>query len=141
MGQAFGKPLPLPRRIPRPSNAVSEKLQSCNIIVNDNPKSEYLTYTLPDGWKMVDDSWREDLPEFRIIDHQEMIHFTISGAWKGTYDNKIEIYTVETPTKYMKRYEKIIPSETKGEVLVGKILDAVISNSSNRSNNPDDPNI
>jgi hypothetical protein len=58
-------------------------------------KCDYVRYTLPQGWRMVDNSFRQDLPEFYIIDADNMKRVSISGAWKGAYDNDLSLHVLK----------------------------------------------
>lgn len=95
----MGQPLPLPERIPRPDDETSIILQKHGIQVHEELNEKYLLYTLPEGWKIVDRSHRHDLPCFYFVDANNNVHFAIQGAWKGTYDNQLEIYAIKSPYK------------------------------------------
>lgn len=89
----MGQPLPLPERIPVPIGKTRQKMLDAGIILNDDDKVDgYITYELPEGWKLVNDSHRSDLPNFNMVDPQGQTRFTVAGAWKGTYDNELNIY-------------------------------------------------
>lgn len=113
----MGQPMPLPERIPRPSDEVATAFTECGIVCDLNTSDKYVTYTLPEGWSIVDDSYREDLPIFHIIDAANMIRFSVSGAWKGTYDNILHINKVKEPYEFKRREEKLIPSKTNDVAL------------------------
>jgi len=121
----MGQPLPLPERIPRPSVIVELELKKYNIIVEDNEKEAYLPYKLPSGFRMVDDSWREDLPVFHIVNQNNLILFTIRGSWKGSYDNHITIHVASGSDIFVPKSEPLEKSETSGIVMMGNILQAV----------------
>lgn len=93
------------QRIPMPDESQYEELvkMGVEIIVGDG--SKYVEYTLPDGWKMVDDSWRQDLPNYYIIDASNMKRVSIRGSWKQTYDNDIALYIIENPTLFEPKKE------------------------------------
>lgn len=60
----MGQPLPLPERIPLPRKPEDvEKLELYGIVFKNKDK-KYVEFTLPEGWKLVDNSWRSDLPEW-----------------------------------------------------------------------------
>jgi hypothetical protein len=129
----MGQPLPLPEKIPRPNlesengRKLMNELKQVGITLEDSTEA-YVRYTLPEGWKMVDDSWREDLPRFYILDQKDMMHFSIQGSWKGTYDNELTLTKVPTPAFFQpqNRDKPLIPSETStGAVLgsLGEVLD------------------
>lgn len=122
----MGQPLPLPERIPRPdSKKQMAELEEAGVILEDSTE-RYVGYTMPKGWKMVDDSWREDLPQFYIVDDKNMARFSIHGSWKGTYDNALTLTTVDTPRLFERRNrdQSLIPSETSDGALVGKFAEA-----------------
>ena len=93
----MGQPLPLPEKIPRPTDAQNESLKQMGIIVDLDGQDPdvtppYVTYKLPNEWKIVNRSWRNDLPIYYIVDDQNKRRVSICGAWKGTYDNELNMY-------------------------------------------------
>ena len=83
---------PLPEKIPRPDNYLLKYMKRCGINVHTTTPNEYVSYDLPVGWNMVNNSRREDLPSFHIIDNKNMIQFTISGSWgQKRYDDHLTI--------------------------------------------------
>ena len=122
----MGQPLPLPERIPRPNETMLKSMQQSNIQVNMSDESSYVTYTLPSGWNIVNASWRQDLPNWHIIDEHNIIQYSISGAWKETYDNDIKLYN-GSKTKYVEKTTPQIPSETSTVAILGNICDALHS--------------
>src|SRR5947207_1455911 len=106
----MGQPLPLPERIPNVHGEQRYKLSAMGIEIVDTD-NQYVHYKLPVGWKMVDSSWRQDLPDFFIIDDKNMTRVSIHGAWKGTYDNRLELTILEG--KHIKLYES--PKDTTVE--------------------------
>ncbi len=58
----MSQPLPLPKRIPNPSEKQRESMEKCGIKITSD--GQFVEYTLPNGWEMVDNSWRRDLPQF-----------------------------------------------------------------------------
>jgi len=106
----MGQVLPLPEKIPNPKGKTREAMENCGIAINTG--DDYVGYTLPAGWEMVDVSWRMDLPNYYMVDDQGMARFSISGSWKGTYDNYLEIKTVQEPHKLERREKEPEPSQT-----------------------------
>lgn len=98
----MGQVLPLPERIPPPTQSQAEQLESMGVVVA--PKEDgYCPYTLPSGWSIKDCSERSDLPIFKIVDQERNIRVVIDGAWKGTYDNDLSMKICDAPyTKYNK---------------------------------------
>ena len=76
----MGQSLPLPDRIPVPYPRTKEKMEKDGITIISEDGERYVKYTLPDGWKMVNDSVREDLPSFYIADDKDMTRYCIDGA-------------------------------------------------------------
>jgi hypothetical protein len=104
----MGQTCPLPERIPKPTD------QQLNIMINwgitfndlDNEQNKlYVPYSLPDGWKIVDQRHRHDLPCSYIIDEKCMKRCVIDGAWKGTYDNYLNLRLYSYP--YNPLYDNI----------------------------------
>lgn len=103
----MGQPLPLPERIPRPNETQLRSLELMGITVIEDEmkedldkhdkiiKSSYLRYTLPQGWKMVDASWRQEFPDYYIIDGNGMKRVSVGGSWKGIYDNSLSLCVFE----------------------------------------------
>ena len=108
----MGQPLPLPERIPHPSDAVYTRMKEVGISADVDSSERYISYTLPTGWKMVDASRRQDLPIYYIVDASDMIFFEINGAWKGTYDNELYICAKKEICKFERRQNLMERSKT-----------------------------
>jgi hypothetical protein len=127
----MGQLLPLPERIPRPTPNQINELKNLGIEVNIEEKDEkgnpcmYVQYTLPVGWKMVDKSWREDLPDYYIVDIESKARVSISGSWKGSYDNKLRLSILKNPIILKPDEGKLIPSETSNYAMLGKFAEAL----------------
>ncbi len=106
--------LPLPKEIPLPRTSTCRAAMAADGIIfgESTAATGYVSYTLPDKWTMVDHSLRKDLPEWYIIDADDMMRYSIRGCWKGTYDNELEIRRVAEPTKFQPRQKQANPSET-----------------------------
>jgi hypothetical protein len=118
----MGQPLPLPERIPVPNSKTSQALTDCGVVVNGQPNCLYVTYTLPENWKMIDNSDRVDIPVWYIVDANNLARFQIAGAWKGVYDNELSIRIVESPYLVKPRSEEPTPSETSNTNLALKFV-------------------
>ena len=120
----MGAACPLPERIPIPSDKCAQKMKSDGIVLNNAKNSErYITYVLPTGWDMVDCSWREDLPIWHIVDQNDMKRYSITGAWKGAYDNALEIHDCPGDEKIERTIEPAEPSETSPAARVAEAVD------------------
>lgn len=86
---------------------------------------KYVEYTLPPGWKMVDDSWRADLPDYFIVDENDMKRVSVRGSWKEMYDNHLTISIVQKPEKLVRKNTPLIPSETDTTAVVCKFAEAL----------------
>ena len=114
----MGQPLPLPERIPKPSPKDETELNQMGITIGES-ETKYVTYTMPEGWRMVDDSWREDLPEFYILDTEDMKRVSIYGQWKGYGSDRLRLSIIDEPDKYVKPDTDVIEeSETSNANLV-----------------------
>jgi hypothetical protein len=122
----MGQPLPLPNRIPQPTGYVASEFDKMGIKYETGDE-KYVSYTLPDGWSMKDKSWREDLPNFAIVDTDGMIRAVVSGSWKETYDNRLSINIPDELELFEKPKDEVIPSETSVPAIVGKIAGALVS--------------
>jgi len=118
---------PLPESIPKPNQQQTIQLEAMGIKTISTIYDLYVKYKLPPGWKMVDSSWRRDMPNFHIVDDNNMKRVTISGVWKEAYNNKIELYVLEEPRPYKKPKDKMIENSaiTSATVmgLVGEMID------------------
>lgn len=129
----MGQICPLPERIPLPDNKTLEDMKKHGIIIDSKYEKiidgqSYVNYTLPKGWKLVNDSDRECVINQYIVDSENMIQYTIYGTWKGTYDNSLEIEKIHQPRKFVKQNYQVRPSETSGTALLAKALDTVGDN-------------
>lgn len=122
----MGQPMPLPERVPVPLPSQVETLTSMGIQFGDL-NDEFTSMKLPDNWSFINDSHREDLPRWSIVDAAGMIRARVSGAWKGMYDNKLHFVLCEGNEKHVPRAEPTEPSEPRlmMESMVTACVDAV----------------
>lgn len=113
----MGQPMPLPERVPLPGDSYMAKDVTGWGIKFSDEKDGYATMTLPEGWTFNDISWREDLPKWVIVDANNMIRASVSGAWKGAYDNRLTFYVSDGTEPYVPRQEPAEPSETQDMML------------------------
>lgn len=92
----MGQPLPLPERIPKPNDKQALRLKEMGIVVTPEENKFYWLCALPDGWRWENDSARNDLPCWTVVDNQEMIRVRVVGSWKGAYDNELRL-KIKTP--------------------------------------------
>lgn len=122
----MGQPFPLPTRIPFPSQDIYSKMVDLGFQFGDSycqKKQHLISYTLPSGWQLLDNSYRADIPEWYFVDTDNMCRFAITGSWKGTYDNELYISYINSPYPYVPRNTLPIPSETDGPQIISKIMD------------------
>lgn len=111
----MGAQCPLPQRVPVPHrDDVHQGLFELGVRIDKTRAANaggcmVAPYTLPDGWTMNDASWRDDLPIWHICDTERRIWATVSGAWKGTYDNDLKIYLAKGTETYDPPAEKVPP--------------------------------
>ena len=131
----MGQPLPLPERIPNPMTHQLVSLNQMGINIIKDLKNDtktlmpYVKYTLPEGWRMVCESWRQDLPVYYIVDDSDMRRVKVSGCWKGTYDNSLRLCILEGVdiTKYEPSEDKRMESsKTDAIALIPEFLEAVV---------------
>ena len=99
MGQT--QTFPLPSRIPAPTSGQRAKLNEMGITIGDEFEG-YVLYTMPEGWEMKNNTVREDMPKFVMVDSNDNIRVEVSGVWKGNDDNKLWLMFEKAPyTKYV----------------------------------------
>lgn len=86
--------MPLPDRIPSPLPEQRVELESMGVIIDyDSAKDEthpgYLSYTVPDGWQVVDAGHKPELPDYRMIDENGVTRVIFRGVWNGALDNEL----------------------------------------------------
>lgn len=108
MGQS--QTLPLPELIPMPGKKLLKIMNDLGFTI-DNDGQKYVAYTMPNGWKIRNNSYREDLPVFHFVDENNMVQISITDAWKETYDNELEIYKIK-PYLYKPMIGEMISNET-----------------------------
>lgn len=125
----MGVSLPLPERGPACESDSDLEHALTQAGVKFGPRSDedgMCEYTLPSGWKMMDKSFRQDMPEWFMVDENGFTRARIMGTWKGTYDNRLRI--VECP---MEAFESptspAIPSETDGPAVAARIANALVA--------------
>lgn len=92
----MGQSLPLPEKIPYPSEEIKTSMEKDGILLGE--KDDYVTYVLPNGWKMKNLSYRANIPDFHIVDENRMSRYHIYGLWGGgNYDNDLKIKKVYFP--------------------------------------------
>ena len=131
----MGVPMPLPERIPMPNDEQHLLLKSMGIeiIVPENDteqKQQYVKYKLPEGWKMVDSSWRRDLPDFYIIDDESKKRISIFGSWKGSYDNELRLRILRDDQIELyvpPKDDTVEASETSNQNIIGQFAEAMDS--------------
>jgi hypothetical protein len=106
----MGQPLPLPEQIPRPDveseegKKLMEALNKAGIVLGKG--AHYAEYTMPRGWRMIDDSECEELPIFHMVDEKNMIHFSITGRWEETrtfVSHQIRLSHVNPPQQHKEK--------------------------------------
>lgn len=129
----MGQPMPLPERIPRPrTDKQAEQLAAMGLTwcaeecdAKTGRPVSYVQYTLPDGWRMVDRSRRSDLPDFAIVDSDEMIRITIAGSWKGTYDNELRLRVEDGTARFMPETEPMQYEPSGEQRFAGRMAQAL----------------
>ena len=119
----MGASLPLPERVPLPSDAdlVFFEGKGIKFMLETTTRCAGVSVCpieLPAGWLLVDRSAREDLPNWVIIDGDDRIWASINGAWKGAYDNELSIDARDGTDRFVKPVADPIPAEHTPDALV-----------------------
>ena len=94
---------PFPKMIPVPKDDLLLAMNECGIKTHgktykfNDSNEEFIEYTLPSGWHIINKSSRNDFLDYYFIDENRMVRFYICGIWKGFYDNRLFIYVIENP--------------------------------------------
>lgn len=114
----MGQPLPLPEKIPVPSKQDKQSMLDKGFTFGEIEKTQYgdfVTYSMPEKWKFVNNSWREDLPNWEFVAPDNKVYFSVNGSWKGTYDNELYLISLQEPREFEPIKEKsTIPHDTMG---------------------------
>lgn len=95
MGQNYSEPID---RIPLPtSSTILDAMNHYGIIIHEEPGVRYFKYTLPPGWRAVDESSYPEFIRFHLVDDKNMVHFTISNVMKGVNYNGLELFMLINP--------------------------------------------
>lgn len=114
MGNDIVRECPLPKRIPLPDKNQLKIMKSWGININsDSGEEDYVLYSLPDGWQMVDKRSRYDLPCSYIVDENSMKRCGISGSWKGSHDNELNLMIYSFPFEPLE--DKLLDNSKKEE--------------------------
>lgn len=125
--------MPLPKLVPVPETDMLTALLGMDIIVNVWECGEALTvngtsyvkYSLPSGWRMMDNSQRADLPLFHVVDEKGMTRATVHGSWKVAYDNDLSWSIAEQPAPFKPRDTP--KEESEPLKLIEKLLQGLAS--------------
>jgi len=117
----MGQVCPLPKQIPvPPEKQQQDKLKAMGILLESREEC-YSAYTLPDKWHIYNQSHREDLPCYEIVDEKNMVRVTISGSWKGNYDNKLTLNVLSKPVLFQPMDHETKPAESALVVNCSKV--------------------
>lgn len=113
----MGQPLPLPERVPLPSDNVIQRYHDLGFKFFCEERQRYAKYEAPAGWHLEDKSHRDDIPLWVFVDTEGNERVCISGAWKGTYDNVLNMVILNPPyKKYAARAAPSQPAEDLGKI-------------------------
>ena len=121
----MGQSLPLPERIPVPSDNDTELMKEMGFKFGEIVE-DHIKYVLPEKWTLKNSSSREDLPNWYFVDEKNMKRIQISGSWKGSYDNELNLRILETPKKFEEPKKSPIPNETSPEKMREKFRKALL---------------
>lgn len=120
----MGQLLSLPQKIPSPNQECREEMikNGFQFSYGDEGK-DFISYQLPKGWKIVNHSWTQDLPEWYFLDSENMKRFIIFGSPKETYDSKLKINIIKNPEIYQTRETEALHCETSVSNLLTKAIE------------------
>lgn len=133
------QPLPLPERIPFPrGEKQKQQLFDMGITWDSEGEDKYVTYTLPNGWQMINaTTFRNDLPKWYIVDSEMRKRVCISGSWKGTYNNDLNMDVYKEPGEILVIKDRNPqPSETDDVAILHKVIKAAQSQEQVSSRSP-----
>lgn len=123
----MGQVLPLPERAPLPDNDQERQhLEGLGFVFGEE-EGGYVSLKLPEGFSWKDNSYRADIPEWYVIDESGKAILSVSGSWKGTYDNQLRMAVHVDPIDVTWRSSSPIPSETDGPAIAAKLADAEVT--------------
>lgn len=91
----MGQAMPLPERIPRPCEKELEILKALGFNIGEG--EDYVPLVLPQGYRWVDNSPREDLPDWYIVNDENLAVVEVYGNWKGTFWDRLQLHVHEEP--------------------------------------------
>ncbi len=122
----MGAMMPLPERVPCPDEQQRDDLESMGFIVG-NEDNTYVTLTLPEGMEWRSIGHREDFPDWHVVSKEEKAFVHVSGSWKGTYDNHLNLRVTPEGVKgkFASTRETEEFSETSGPMVLAKLVDVL----------------
>lgn len=82
----MGQQLPLPEKIPFPSNDIQKALIQKGFIIEDTHYERFVHYLLPKGWRVVNNVTFEKDVHWEFIDQNGKVHFVLKGWWQDVED-------------------------------------------------------
>jgi len=87
-------PLPLPKRIPNPTDEQLMLLTAMGFAINYTnytKRDKYVEYDLPKDWKIIDDSSSKHTPMFSIVDEKQLervkIYCVLASRLQRLFEN------------------------------------------------------
>ena len=94
----MNEPCPLPNRIPMPNTDLLKIMNKFGFVIN-NDHEPYVTYSMPQGWSLRNDSVRNNL-RYNFVDENYMVRIRIIGKWNFFHNNYLIIYLLPYPYSY-----------------------------------------
>ncbi len=97
LSKAMGAVMPLPERIPRPTDAEQRRLEALGLTIETCAEdARYVPISLGGDYEWVDKSYRPDIPTWYIVNKKTRAAVVrVSGGWKGSYENVLELFIDE----------------------------------------------
>lgn len=93
----MGQPLPLPKKIPVPDDDTRKLLYEKGFVLNEwghihgsSGETGFITYEMPHGWKLINQTLETDDIFMRVIfefrDENDIVQFIVSGIWSEKFN-------------------------------------------------------
>ncbi len=100
----MGQQCPVPQQIPFPPNEIQKMMREKGFVIEDTEYDQYVYYTLPQGWRLVNNvTFAEDI-KWEFVDPNNFVQFIILGYWRSPEDswlrNRLRIVGYQEPKQF-----------------------------------------
>ena len=99
MGQAS----PFPKHIPVPNDDIRELMIAKGFTIGDTIDFQgipFVTYTMPEGWKFIDNSEYPIPCRWEFVCPDGLVHFLVEGTWSGICGKELALSALMNPTEF-----------------------------------------